>query len=131
MRGGTFLSSCMKPDTNRKLRCFFTAQLVVSAIFSLVFFIFASFHAAVSAFLGGCVSWIPGLLFASVLFKYKGAKNSAKIAKAFYLGEVLKLTVSGILFTLIFSTIDVHALAFFLTFIFVQALYWCAPLIIT
>lgn len=131
MRAGTFLSSCMRPDTNRKLRWFFTVQLVVSAIFSLAFYLFASFHAAVSAFLGGCVSCVPGVLFASILFKHKGARNSAKIAKAFYLGEVLKLLVSGALFTLIFNLIDVHALAFFLTFIFVQALYWCAPLIIT
>ncbi len=120
----------MKKDIKQDVVGFFIAQIVVTFGFSLAFYVFVSSHAAKSSFLGGGVCVIPGLLFALVFFKHSGAKNTPKIMSAFYLGEVMKLVVSGMLFALVFIFFTVHAVAFFTTFIAVQALYWCAPLFI-
>ena len=121
----------MRAEINRKVIYFFVLQLVVSLFICTFLGVFVSIHAAVSSLFGGAVCLVPGFIFALMFFKHKGARNASKIMKAFYLGEVIKLIMCGALFALVFVSYDVHALAFFATFMVIQAMYWLAPLILT
>jgi len=85
---------------------------------------------AISALLGGLVAFIPTVLFAKKMFQYHGARAARQIVKSFYIGEFLKITLSVVLFTLVFKLYEVTPLTFFLTYIAVVMTYWLAPLII-
>lgn len=120
----------MRRDIKHGLIRFFLAQILVLGFVSIVFFITNGLMGLRSSLLGGVVSILPGLLFSLKLFKYQGAQQAKKIMNSLYTGEAYKLIVSGALFALVFIYIKVNALAFFLTYIIVQAVYWCAPWLI-
>ena len=71
---------------------------------------------AASAFLGGIVAILPGLLFARLLFRHRGARLAKNIVNDFYLGEGVKLGVSIILFGLVFECYRVSPIVFFITY---------------
>lgn len=83
-----------------------------------------------SAMLGGLVSVIPNAYFAYRLFQYHGAQAAKRIVNSFYKAEAAKLLMTMALFTLVFTTLSISALPFFLAFIAVQLVFWAAPLIV-
>ena len=102
-------------------------QLVLTGFMTLVFAGAQGVQSAYSAVLGGVVCILPNLYFALKLFRYDGAQAAGNIIKAFYKGEAAKLLITIALFALIFKFIPIEALAFFVTFIVVQFLFWIAP----
>lgn len=88
-------------------------QLLVILIIVLSTLLMNGREAGMSAFLGGIIALVPSLLFAKLLFRYRGARAARQIVKNFYLGEFVKLTSSILLFVLVFSTYKVQPMAFF------------------
>ena len=86
--------------------------------------------AAKSAALGGLVHVLPSWLFAHKLFRYAGAQQAKQILKSLYLGEAIKLILTLVLFAMVFIYIKIDAVAFFLTFLLIQTVFWIAPLMI-
>jgi ATP synthase protein I len=86
--------------------------------------------AAVSALLGGLVCVIPNVYFARTLFKHQGARSARKIVNGFYAGEAYKLVLTVALFAMVFKTMMVNPLVFFLAYVVTQLVFWFAPLII-
>lgn len=85
---------------------------------------------AYSALLGGLVCVIPSAFLA---YRFVSALDIARqrVFQYLMLGELGKLILTGVLFTLVFLFIDpLEKLLFFVTFIGVQALHWFAPLLI-
>ena len=78
--------------------------------------VFRNINEALSALLGGAVAILPALLFAIVLFHYKGAPAAKKIVNSFYRGEALKIAMSIALFALIFCFYSVTPIVFFVTY---------------
>ncbi len=120
----------MRQDIKHGVVHFYIAQLIVILVCSLLAYYLGDLHALISAVLGGLVCLVPGLLFAIHFFRYKGAQQISKIMSAFYLGEVVKLILTGVLFVVVFINYKVNPSAFFITFIAVQMLYWLAPWLI-
>lgn len=120
----------MRRDIKLGIKRFYLVQLIVIAICSVIFYCALNAKAFISSVLGGFVCLLPGLLFALNLFRYRGAQQARKILSAFYLGEAMKLIITGILFAIIFMTYKVNAAAFFSTYILVQAVYWFAPCLV-
>jgi ATP synthase protein I len=123
-------SGCMRQDIKHGVVHFYIAQLIIILIAGLLAFCLGNLHALISAILGGLVCFVPGLLFAIYFFRYKGAQQTSKIVSAFYLGEVFKLILTGVLFVVVFINYKINPSAFFITFIAVQMLYWLAPWLI-
>ena len=120
----------MRQDIKKGLVQFYIAQLIIIGIAALIAYLVGDVNALISALLGGMVCFLPGMLFAILFFRYGGAQHSRKIISAFYLGEALKLILSGVLFVVVFTLYKVAAGAFFITFIAVQMMYWFAPWLI-
>lgn len=104
-------------------------QSGLTAALSLGAWLFFGSQSGYSALLGGMVSVIPGQIFAYRLFKYSGAQATKQIMRSFYSGELLKILSSIFLFVIVFATVKVSALAFFMTFIIIQMSHWVAPLL--
>ena len=120
----------MRTDIKRSVAHFYRIQLILIVITAAAFYGVTGLRGCVSSILGGLVCLLPSLLFAINFFKYKGAQQTKQILSAFYLGEAMKLVLTGILFAAVFITYKVNAAAFFTTFISVQAVHWFAPCLI-
>lgn len=113
----------------RGARRLFIGQLGVSILIAIALTCFAGTKAGLSAILGGLVSAIPNAVFAIKLFQYQGARAAKQIVNSFYIGEVLKIILSIVLFALVFIFFKIVPLVFFATYIVVQMMVWFAPLI--
>ncbi len=81
-----------------------------------------------SAFVGGSIYVLPNLVFSSMVFAYAGARQAKKVVKAFYLGEVIKLLLTIVLFVVAFVSFDANFASFFTSFAIVMFSQWSAPL---
>ena len=100
----------------RETKRLFALQLLMITTITVGLIVFRNINEAVSALLGGAVAILPALLFAIVLFHYKGARAAKKIVNNFYRGEALKIAMSIALFALIFRFYSVTPIVFFVTY---------------
>lgn len=86
--------------------------------------------AAVGAFAGGLIVWLPNCYFAFRAFRYRGARAARLIVRSFYAGVTGKIFLTAALFTLVFVNLrPLNAPAVFIGFICVQMLNWIVPLV--
>ncbi len=105
----------------------FMCQSGLTLVLAVIAFIISGNKAAFSVILGGLLSIIPNMYFASVLFKHQGAQAAKQIVNGFYKGEAMKLLLTILLFALVFKYCSVIPLLFFTVYILVQAVLWLAP----
>ncbi len=105
-------------------------QFAVTALISLVLAMVSGSQAGNSALLGGFINLLPNACFASIVFRYQGARDAKKIVNSLYKGEAVKILLTLLLFAVVFSTVVVNPLVLFLTFIVSQMVVWFAPLIL-
>jgi ATP synthase protein I len=101
------------------------AQMVLSLVATLVWWLMSNRPgaAALSAFLGGAVAWLPGALFAARM-RYA---NGARSASAWVVGEAMKIGLTIAMFVavaLIFPKVDWVALL--ITYLIALKTYWVA-----
>ncbi len=77
-----------------------TTVLVVLMVGALVVLGMVS---AYSLLLGGMISIIPNAYFASKVFRHTGARAMEQIVRSAYLGEIIKLALTGAGFALAWS----------------------------
>lgn len=105
-------------------------QLLVLTSLSLLIAWFFGQWPAVSALIGGAICILPTGLFGLIAFRFAGARAAKQIVWSFYWGEAVKLFVTIGLFALVFLTIEVAPVPFFLSFIAMQLLLWLAPVLL-
>ncbi|HBN14046.1 MAG TPA: F0F1 ATP synthase subunit I, partial [Pseudohongiella sp.] len=81
-------------------------QLLFLLLISALAAILAGWVSAYSLLIGGLISLIPGTLFASRVFKYRGARAAQMIAREVYRGEAIKLVLSAAGFALSFIYVE-------------------------
>lgn len=106
-------------------------QTVVVALLSFVTLLFVGRVSAQSVLLGGFVSVLPNVCFSRLLFRQQSARAARQIVKSFYRAEALKLTLSALLFMLVFSCFAITPIAFFVAYMASQSMVWIAPWIPT
>lgn len=85
----------------------------------------------ISALLGGLIAWLPGCYFAFRAFRHRGARAARRIVRSFYAGEVGKMALTMVMFTLVFIYVKpLNALALFGAYAAVLTLNWTVPLLI-
>lgn len=88
-------------------------------------------NAALGAFLGGIIVWVPNCYFAFRAFKHRGARAARLIVRSFYTGAAGKMLLTAGMFTLVFVNVrPLNAPAVFIGFACVQMLNWVVPLIV-
>ena len=105
-------------------------QLGITLVLAIVSTMALNIRGGFSALLGGLVCIIPNAYFAVKLFKYQGARAAKQIVNSFYKAEALKIILSIVLFTAVFTLCKITPLAFFASYILVLMTHWFAPWII-
>lgn len=117
----------MKKQIRLAIGKFVLLQLGIIYIFALSFLFISGQKSAHSALIAGLINVIATLVFARKCFSYQGARQARHIVNAFYQGEALKLFLVMIMLALVFSSMTIEPVAFFLTFIVVQFANWLMP----
>jgi len=117
------------PDVGRPSRVtpfrVVAAQMVLSLVATLVWWLFYKppGAAALSAFLGGAICWVPGALFATRLKKLSGAET----VMSWMVGEALKMGTTIAMFVAIaFWYHDVRWIPLLVTYLIALKTYWIA-----
>ncbi|MFZ1642810.1 MAG: ATP synthase subunit I [Candidatus Contendobacter sp.] len=101
-------------------------QLLVTLLIAAISLAFSSAQAAYSALIGGGVSALVTLYFASQVFSVHIGSPAAKIARAFYLGEVVKLLLTVVLLSIALLWLDVSPLPLLLAYMAALMAHWLA-----
>ncbi|MGB5063345.1 MAG: ATP synthase subunit I [Candidatus Competibacter sp.] len=103
-----------------------TIQLLVTLLAAAASFAFNSLQAAYSALVGGGISTVATLYFASTVLSIRIGSPAAKIARAFYMGEVVKMLLTVILLSVALLWFDVSPLPLLLAYMAALMAYWLA-----
>ena len=101
-------------------------QLIVTLLGALVSLACSGVQSAYSALIGGGVSTLVTLYFASQVFSVRIGAPAAQIARAFYLGEVVKLLLTVVLLSIALLWLDVSPLSLLLAYMAALMAYWLA-----
>ena len=110
----------------RVTRTVLLIQLLVTLLSAAVSLVLGSAHAAYSALVGGGVSTLATLYFASQVFSVHIGSPAAKIARAFYWGDLVKLLLTIILLSIALLWLDVSPLPLLLAYMAALMAYWLA-----
>lgn len=113
---------------NRQMYFFTRLQLLFTILLTSTLLFWGRIE-AMSALYGGLTAIIPSYLFAKKIFKCQSFNNPQHIVKNFYIGEVLKIGSSILLFVFVFISCTIYHLVFILSYIFVVMSHWCTLLI--
>ena len=107
----------------------FAAQAVITIIAALIALLFVYFKAAYSALIGGGINILATTVFALRVFSIKPGAPAKRMARAFYVGEAIKLLVTVGLFLAVLLWLDVSLLPLFLTYAITMLAFWLVLLI--
>ena len=101
-------------------------QIAMTTVIALLIWITQGRLAAMSAFIGGAVGFLTGLVYAKKMFAPKGSDTKI-IIRAHYSAEAYKLLFTILLFSLVFTQFkDVRALPLFVGYAATLLVYWAA-----
>jgi ATP synthase protein I len=113
-------------DAKQTIQKITAIQLLLTLLIAATSFAFGSFKTAYSALIGGGVSTLTTLYFASKVFSVQIGSPAAKVARAFYIGEVVKLLLTVVLLGGAFLWFDIAPLPLLLAYIAALMAYWLA-----
>ena len=93
--------------------------LVVSSLLAIY-----NFSVGMSLLMGGMVTIVPTLLFAIIFLKQWRSLTSTQIIKRFYLGELFKMVLTGLLAVVCIITLTVNLLAFMFGLLVAYLSFW-------
>jgi ATP synthase protein I len=102
--------------------------LTIIGIFAVAYGL-AGFQEAKSALLGGLVGFLPNAYFAFKFGRRDPTKTAQAVVKAFYLGETVKLTITALLFVIVFQLPGILFMPLFIGFVAVIMVFWFALLL--
>jgi len=120
------MSAIPKPPVGRVL----LIQLVVLLMLTIAGWLISGTVGAYSVFLGGLISVVPNAYFAFKVTQISGARSTERLVHSAYLGELIKLALTGAGFALVFTKVEpLHVAGLFYGFVLVYGA-WLAGLAI-
>ena len=114
------------PQARRLAGSVVLGQVVVTVLAAAICFAVGGRTPGLSALVGGGISVIASAVLAIIGFSAPAGAAPERIAKKFYMGEVVKLAVTVGLFVTVFVTMKVSYAALFATYIATLFVYWIA-----
>jgi ATP synthase protein I len=114
------------PQARRMAGSVVLGQVVVSIVAAAICFAVWGRVAGLSALAGGGISAAASAVLAYFAFRSPAGAAAESVARAFYVGEGLKLAVTVALFVLVMVTMKVSFAALFGTYIATLFVYWIA-----
>ena len=103
-----------------------TIQLLLTLLIAVGSFAFGNVKTTYSALIGGGISTLVTLYFASKVFSLRVGAPASKIARAYHPREVVKLLLTAILFGGALFWLDVSPLPLLLAYSAALMAYWLA-----
>ena len=108
------------------------AQVVVSCVLASSGLVFST-QVAIVILTGGMICSLANLWLAIVAFRPALGKSPGEMLAAFYVGEIGKFVITGLLFLVVFKYIalvrqPIYALLIFVAYALVQCTAWAYPL---
>jgi len=113
-------------DAKRVARIIIAIQLLATLLIAVISLVLSDSRAAYSAVIGGGISALVTFYFASKVFSVRIGSPAAKVARAFYVGEVVKLTLTVLLLSVAFIWLPVSPLPLLLAYMAALMAYWLA-----
>jgi ATP synthase protein I len=113
-------------DATRTARRVLALQMLITLAVAALAWAMWDLRAAGSALLGGMINLIATGYFAYRVFALRPGSTAHQIATAFYIGETVKIVLTGALFTVILVWLDVAVLPLFLAYIATMLAFWLA-----
>lgn len=104
-------------------------QAMTVAAISVVAFLLSGLADAQSVLAGGLAGFLPNVFFATKFGRHDPKKSAQEVVRAFYVGEALKLVLTGALFVLIFQIPGISFMPLFIGFVSVIMVFWFALLL--
>jgi ATP synthase protein I len=101
-------------------------QVVVTVVAAILCFAVWGRVAGLSALAGGGISVVASAALALIGFAPRAGSQPERVARAFYVGEGVKLAITVVLFVAVFVTLKVSFPALFGTYIATLFVYWIA-----
>jgi ATP synthase protein I len=114
------------PQARRLAASVVLGQVVVTVLAAAICFAVWGRSTGLSALVGGGISAIASAVLAFFAFRAPAGAAAESVARAFYVGEGLKLAVTVVLFVVVFVTMKVSFAALFGTYIATLFVYWIA-----
>ena len=114
------------PQARRLAGSVVLGQVVVTLVVAAICFAVWGRVAGLSALAGGGISVVASFVLALFAFGSPAGADAARVARAFYLGEGLKLAVTVTLFVIVFVSFKVSFVALFGAYIATLFVYWVA-----
>jgi len=120
----------LSPTRNQALRIVYL-QLLIIILVAIIWLYSSGKPAALSVLLGGIAWLIPTYFFIKKVFTSRQSRSASKITSDFFLAEVLKLFLSGVLIVCFLRIFSVFLLPFLLGYIGAVFVGFLTPLIYT
>ncbi len=114
------------PQARRLAASVVLGQVAITVVAAAICFAVWGRIAGVSALVGGGISAASSAVLAYVAFRAPAGAAAESVARAFYVGESLKLAVTVLLFVVVFVTMKVSVAALFGAYIATLFVYWMA-----
>jgi ATP synthase protein I len=114
------------PQARRLAMSVVLGQVVVTVVAAIICFAVWGRVPGISALVGGGISAIGSLALAVIAFGSPAGAAAERVARAFYMGEGVKLAVAVALFVVVFLTMKVSFAALFGAYIATLFVYWIA-----
>lgn len=124
MPGATLMIKRKAEHGRQETLKIFAIQLLITLLAVGMGFIFFDVRAAYSAAIGGGISIITTAYFASRVFSVGPGSTAAQVARKFFIGEVVKIALTVILFIIALKGLNVSFLPLFLTYMATLLAYW-------
>jgi ATP synthase protein I len=114
------------PQARRLAMSVVLGQVAVTVVAAIVCFAVFGRIAGISALVGGGISTVASAMLALIAFGSPAGAGAQRVARAFYVGEGVKLVVTVALFVVVFLTMKVSFAALFGAYIATLFVYWIA-----
>ena len=114
------------PQARRLAMSVVLGQVAITVVAAIICFAVWGRIAGVSALVGGGISVLASAAMVLIGFASPAGSDPERVARAFYVGEGVKLALTVVLFVVVFLTMKVSFAALFGTYIATLFIYWIA-----
>ena len=114
------------PQARRMALSVVLGQVAITVVAAILCFAVWGRVAGISAAAGGAISFLASAALAFIGFASPAGASPQRVARAFYVGEGVKLAVTVALFVVVMLTLKVSFAALFATYIATLFVYWIA-----
>ncbi len=114
------------PQARRMALSVVLGQVAITVVAAILCFAVWGRVAGISAAAGGAISFLASAALAFIGFASPAGASPQRVARAFYVGEGVKLAVTVALFVVVMVTLKVSFAALFATYIATLFVYWIA-----